>query len=254
MKKNIVCFLPLLLVFTFASPLLSQSFDNSVKEGTLAIAQNMKNQKDTTDLFNAQPADIMPEIITQVKPIYPPQALKDKIEGRVWLKVKVGVNGSPSTVEVVKSSNSIFDEAAVTAAKQYKFTPARQDDKPVAVWVIIPFKFDLSPDKRKENVEKECYYQDADKMPDILGGLNTLMKKLVYPELAKKNKVEGMVEIKVFVDENGEVTATQILKEIGAGCGAEAEKAIRKSKFTPAKLEGKNVKAQVIIPIMFKTK
>jgi TonB family protein len=44
---------------------------------------------------------------------------------------------------VVKSSNAIFDEAAVKAALEWTFTPAIMNNGPVAVWVTVPFRFTL---------------------------------------------------------------------------------------------------------------
>jgi TonB family protein len=254
MKKKIFCFLHVLLIITTVSPILSQGLDNSAKEATPVIAQNVEAQKDTLDPNDYKSVDQMPAIILEAKPIYPPQALKDKIEGRVWLKVLVEASGKPSIIEVMKSSDTIFNEAAITAAKNHKFTPALKDGKPVAVYVVIPFNFSLSKERKQKQVSQECYYENADEMPSIIGGMNIFMKKLVYPEIAQKTKVEGKVLIKVFVDEKGNVTATQILKGIGAGCEEAAEKTIRASKFSPAKQDGKNVKAQIIFPIQFKTK
>jgi len=48
-------------------------------------------------------------------------------------------------VKILKSSgNQMLDQAALVAAKQSKFTPAKQRDKFVRVWVSIPIKFRLT--------------------------------------------------------------------------------------------------------------
>ena len=254
MKKSSFYFLSVLLVFIFISPSFSQDSDYSAKEETRDIAQNITSQDDTTGMSEFIQVEEMPSIITQIKPVYPEEAVKKNETGKVWLKVKVDINGNPTTVVVVRSTNSIFDNAAVTAAKGYKFTPAKNKGKTVPVWVVIPFKFDLTSDKKSGNDEKECYFTNADEMPNLVGGMSAFMKKLVYPKIAIKNKIEGQVLIIVFVDELGDVMATQIGKSIGGGCDEAAEKAARSCKFTPAKKDGKNVKAQVILPVEFKLK
>jgi len=38
----------------------------------------------------------------------------------------------------------VFHAAAKNAAAQWVFTPAIQNDKPVRVWVSLPFKFQLN--------------------------------------------------------------------------------------------------------------
>jgi len=254
MKKSSIYFLSALLVFTFFNSSLCQNSDNSEREVSPIIAQNITSQDDTTGMSEFVPVEKMPSIINQVKPVYPVEALKNKIEGRVWLKVKVDINGNPSRVVVVRSTNSVFEDAAVTAAKGYKFYPAENKGKTVAVWVVIPFKFDLTSDKKSGNDEKECYFTNADEMPSLVGGMSAFMKKLTYPKIAKKNKIEGQVLIIVFVDELGDVVATHIGKSIGYGCDEAAEKAARSCKFIPAKHAGKNVKAMIVLPVQFKLK
>lgn len=254
MKKESICFLSLLLVFTFVNSSLSQDFNHSAKEAQPFIAQNIETQKDTLDPNDYKAVDKMPEIISQEKPVFPEEALKKNLEGKVFLRVLVDANGNSAKVEVLKSSNSVFDDAAIKAAKNYKFNPATKDGKSVSVWVVIPFNFALSKDGEKKDVQKECYYDSADEMPSIIGGMSSLFKKLSYPEQAKKKNIEGKVLIKILVDENGNIDATNVIKGIGYGCDEAAEKAARSCKFTPAKKDGKNVKAQVVLPVQFKLK
>ena len=254
MKRNIFYLLLPLIVLIF-SPLISgQNLDVSTEEGARDIAQNYTSQDDTTGMSEFIAVEKMPSVISQIKPVYPEEAIKKNEIGTVWVKVKVDVNGNPASVVVARSTNSVFDDAAITAAKGYKFTPAENKGKAVAVWVVIPFKFDLSPEKEKKDVLKECYLQEADEMPSIIGGMSALFKKLSYPESAKKKNIEGKVLIKIFIDENGNIDATNIIKGIGFGCDEAAEKAARSCKFTPAKKDGKNVKAQVVLPVQFKLK
>jgi len=90
----------------------------------------------------------MPDMINQVNPIYPEEAKKNGIEGRVFVKMLISKEGESKRAVVVKSDNEIFNQAAIEAAMKYKFTPALQSGKPVAVWVLVPFKFELSKDKK----------------------------------------------------------------------------------------------------------
>ena len=96
------------------------------------------------------------------------------------------------------------------------------------------------------------YLMEAEVMPEPIGGMSAIQKKVIYPEIAQKAGVEGKVYIKTFIDEKGNVTKTEILKGIGNGCDKAAIKAVKETKFTPAKLRGKLVKVQVVVPIMFK--
>ncbi len=87
--------------------------------------------------------EVKPKVVKQVEPQYPELARKAGIEGRVFVKVLVNEQGRVDTVIVLKATNPIFIKPAVAAAKQFVFTPGRQRDKPVKVWVAIPFIFRL---------------------------------------------------------------------------------------------------------------
>jgi TonB family protein len=110
------------------------------------IPWNEKEEDPAIDEF--VPVEIMPEIVNQVNPVYPEEAKKNGIEGRVWVKVLVGKEGDAKKVVVAKSDNEIFNQSAIEAAMKYKFTPAMQGGKPVAVWVVMPFKFELDKGKK----------------------------------------------------------------------------------------------------------
>ncbi|MEO0190684.1 MAG: energy transducer TonB, partial [candidate division WOR-3 bacterium] len=88
--------------------------------------------------------EVKPQPISMPAPIYPPLAAKAGIEGKVVVKMLVDIDGSVIAVEIIKSSgNQMLDQSAVEAAKQSKFTPAKQRDKLVRVWVVRQIEFKL---------------------------------------------------------------------------------------------------------------
>jgi len=108
-----------------------------------------------------------------------------------------------------------------------------------------------APPEVKEN-ENPDYLTSAEVMPEPAGGINTIMKKLIYPESAREDKIQGIVKIKAFVDEFGEVTQDEVVQGIGHGCDEAAKIAVYYTKFTPGLIKGKPVKVQIVIPIEFK--
>jgi len=89
------------------------------------------------------PVQQLPVMVVQISPVYPELAIRADLEGRVWVSILVGREGKPKKAVVVKSDQEIFNQSAIDAAMQYSFTPALQNNKPVAVWVVVPFKFEL---------------------------------------------------------------------------------------------------------------
>ena len=81
--------------------------------------------------------------IKQDKPIYPPIAFANKIEGMVVIAVLLDTDGDVLDVKVLKSSNEIFNEEAVAGAKKWVFKPCIQNKKPIRCWFQTPVRFKL---------------------------------------------------------------------------------------------------------------
>jgi len=80
----------------------------------------------------------------QSKLVYPEIARKAGIEGQVTVYAHIDEKGNVKDTKIlVPLGNSGCNEAAVAAIKAVKWKPAKQRDKPVAVWVSIPVKFKL---------------------------------------------------------------------------------------------------------------
>ena len=94
----------------------------------------------------------------------------------------------------------------------------------------------------------------VEQMPELIGGLGEIQKKIKYPEIARKAGVEGRVIIQFIVDEGGNVSEPAVVRGIGAGCDEEALRVVRDAKFKPGKQRGKSVKVKMSLPITFKLK
>ena len=85
-----------------------------------------------------------PKPVKQVKPDYPDLARKAQIEGVVLVQVVIGTDGKVEQAKVVQARpEGFFEKAALAAARQWEFTPAKQRDKPVKVRYQIPLRFEL---------------------------------------------------------------------------------------------------------------
>jgi protein TonB len=83
-----------------------------------------------------------PELVNKAVPQYPDLARKAQIEGKVVVTVTIDKTGNVENAVIFKSV-PMLDEAAVAAAMQCKFKPAKQRDKFVKVKMNIPFDFHL---------------------------------------------------------------------------------------------------------------
>ena len=75
---------------------------------------------------------------------YPKMARKAGIEGLVLIKAYISEEGEVTTATVEGPKRSIgFDEAALAGVLRTRFEPARQYNRPMGTWIIIPIRFDL---------------------------------------------------------------------------------------------------------------
>jgi len=84
-----------------------------------------------------------PKVLHRPKPKYPERARNAGKEGVVKLKATIGIDGKASDIEVLEGLCYGCDEEAIEALKRSRFTPAKKDGKPVAIRIIIPYRFKI---------------------------------------------------------------------------------------------------------------
>ena len=81
-----------------------------------------------------------PVKVKDVKPVYPPDALRARVSGVVGIEVTIGEDGRVRDA-VVKRSIPLLDQAAIDAVRQWEFTPTIVDGKPVPIIVTVTVSF-----------------------------------------------------------------------------------------------------------------
>ena len=97
------------------------------------------------DVVEMAPDVVKPEVVSRVQPTYPPVARRQKIQGTVILSVLVSETGEVSEVKVLRQAGgaSGLNEAAVAAARKWKFRPGVKEGKKVKMWMTYPIAFKL---------------------------------------------------------------------------------------------------------------
>ncbi|MGD8427239.1 MAG: M56 family metallopeptidase [Balneolaceae bacterium] len=111
---------------------------------------------------------------------------------------------------------------------------------------------ELNLEKNKDTEQDNDFYVAVEKMPELVGGLAPLAKKINYPKEAKENNVEGRVIVQFIVNEQGGVEDPQIIRGIGSGCDKEALRVIKQAQFKPGRQRGKAVRVQYSLPIVYR--
>jgi len=90
------------------------------------------------------PPNFNADYLLNPPPPYPQQSRRLGEQGRVMLRVLVSADGQAEQVEVRTSSGSPrLDSSALETVRRWKFVPARQGDRRVAAWVLVPISFRL---------------------------------------------------------------------------------------------------------------
>lgn len=219
--------------------------------------------------FPSNELDVLPEIreidkerkgilkiTTKVKELYDSLDPNEKESFKVDYRLLVNENGKVDKIQVIKSNYPQFDKIMVETAGLIEFTSALKDGKKVKF--IFPWGYNnemlstLNLNIPQQDSGQDIYFVKVEEMPEPIGGMYSIQSKIKYPEEAKRNGVEGKVFIQAFIDEAGNVVEAKVIKGVDNELDEAALEAVKQTKFTPGKQEGKPVKVQVTIPIVFK--
>jgi protein TonB len=105
--------------------------------------------------------------------------------------------------------------------------------------------------------EEEVPFMIVEEKPKFMGGdENTFTKwvfeRLVYPEIAKENGVQGKVTLSFLVNADGSVSDVKVLRGVDSSLDKEAVRVVSSSpKWTPGKQRNKAVKVRYTFPVIF---
>ena len=92
----------------------------------------------------AQPGPTLtraPELLQFVEATYPADQVDIAGEVNVLLDITINATGGVDAVSVIESGGAAFDEAALAAARQFRFSPAEIDGVPAAIRIQYRYRF-----------------------------------------------------------------------------------------------------------------
>ena len=114
-----------------------------------------------------------------------------------------------------------------------------------------------------ENVQEEVVEEEAipfqlvEEKPSVMGGDANqfsawVNKRLVYPEIAKENGVQGRVTLQFTVEKDGSVTKVKVLRGVDPSLDKEAVRVVSMSpKWKPGKQRDRAVPVTYTFPVYF---
>ncbi len=82
--------------------------------------------------------------------------------------------------------------------------------------------------------------------------MEDLQRRVVYPNMARTNGIQGIVRVRVLVSKEGKVLKTSIIESDNRILNQAAEDAVKATVFTPALQNGHGVAVWMAIPVKFR--
>ena len=86
---------------------------------------------------------VAPVRIAKVDPVYPNAARIARMSGKVVVQAVIGLDGRVESTEILASTSPLFDAAAMEAVRQWRYTPATMNGRPVRVYFSVRVEFVL---------------------------------------------------------------------------------------------------------------
>jgi TonB family protein len=101
--------------------------------------------EEQTEPRRLEGAILRPEIVAQVKPVYPPEARRALTRGAVILETIIDKEGCVDGWRVLQEAPNGLTEAAVAAVRHWVFSPATLDGRPVKIYYVLTINFQVGP-------------------------------------------------------------------------------------------------------------
>ena len=92
-----------------------------------------------------------PKVFVGPAPEYPTGLLKTKAKGQAVISVRVGRDGRVHDLQVKSATDPLFGEAALTAARLWRFLPKVKNAKTEESQIDVPFEFTLPGQSEKDS-------------------------------------------------------------------------------------------------------
>jgi TonB family protein len=82
-----------------------------------------------------------PVALNKVDPAYPPDLIRDRVQGTVVLYAVIRANGTVDSVRVLDSVDQRLDQSAISALTRWRFRPGTKQGVPVDVEAVVQVPF-----------------------------------------------------------------------------------------------------------------
>jgi TonB family protein len=160
--------------------------------------------------------------------IYPAEAHKNGIQGRVIVNFVVNKDGSLSDINIVRGQDPLLDaEAMRVISTMPNWKPGMQRGEAVNVRYTLPIVFRLQGDKGVEKEKEAVTVSEEKSDANDKAFYKFISKNAKYPVIAQENGIMGFVKASYDVSSNGEVSNIKIVEGADPALDAELTRIIK---------------------------
>lgn len=237
------------------------------------ISSSMLSQEERIETNYSVPAHVKGgkadfDYVVKSQMVYPQALLKKGVKADVIVKFVVSSDGSLKKIDFKENYKPEFQAEVKRLLRYFIFEPALMGNAKVASEMSLEFKFEPATYRKYTKargfvIHKESpkfdtsfvIYERADSSPDYYKGEEELqayiLSNLEYPDLAKRQGLQGVVVLSFVVEPNGTLSNLFVEKEFNHLCTAEALRLLRDTKWKPGTKDGKYVRYKSKYPIVF---
>lgn len=243
-------------------------FTNMKREEILAYLLENRNQQTCGRIYNKQLDFSTEDYIVTINSL----SSKHKNSNLSFYLLTIGTlilsgtvqaqsNQKPTTEIIYQQPSG--NPATLKQEKEFKATKDSVEKKieiidEITLGIIVQGDIAVEPIPTEEINELEYTRHFAEKMPEFVGGIDSMMRFLhqhiTYPKWEKENQISGTVYVRITIDTTGKVTSPYIIKTVpdSKNFNQEVINAVLKMpNWIPGEEQGKKVPVYFNIPVRF---
>lgn len=184
-------------------------------------------------------------------PLYSDEARSLAIEGKVVLKVTVGVDGKPRDLQVTHGLGFGLDQNALVAVRDWHFVPGKRNGRPVESSISVDVEFNLKTAELNESI--------ANDMATRIGP-GVMPPQVVYRSdpasfvNGQSAPPGGTVVLDAIIPEDGIPRVIRVIRSLDWQFDESAINALKQWRFSPAMKDGNAVKVRMNVAVEFNPK
>ena len=185
-----------------------------------------------------EPPDVMPKSVRRQPPVYPYNAAKAGLNGKVVVEFVINTKGEVINPHVIRSNNPWFERPALDAILKWKFEPARKGGRPVNTRAKQMLEFDSGALSGHDLWRMPSRNPDRNAPPELQWTkppepIHTAFP--VYPWEDFQARRNGKTDLRFVVGPHGRVVVTKVLEATTPEMAQAVLAMIDTWEFTPAK-------------------